>query len=77
MCCMMGHAMNHGEEMERPAGEGGPREPLLDVLQRRFALGEITRDQLEEMRAVLGLSDGKAVSAAAGRGNAWEAEHHG
>jgi len=77
MCCMMSHGMNHGGEMEGSAGEGGPREPLLAVLQRRYALGEITRDQLEEMKTVLGLSDGKAVGAAAGRGNAWETEHHG
>jgi hypothetical protein len=77
MCCMMSHGMNHGGETERAAGEGGQREPLLDVLQRRYALGEITRDQLAELKAVLGLSDGTAVGAAAGRSNPWEAVHHG
>ena len=75
MCCMMGHGMDHGEEMHGSAVEGGQRDSLLDVLRRRYAAGEISRDQLEEMRAVLGLSDGK--TAAAGGGNPWEAEHHG
>jgi len=74
MCCMMGHGMDHGGEMHGSAVEGGQRDSLLDVLRRRYAAGEISRDQ---MRAVLGLSDGKAVAAAAGSGNPWEAEHHG
>lgn len=77
MCCMMDHGMNHGGEMERPAGEGGEREPLLDILQRRYALGEITQAQLVEMKAVLGLTGEKIVGATAGGSNPWEAEHHG
>jgi len=77
MCCMMGHGMDHGKEMHGSAVDGGQRDSLLDVLRRRYAAGEISRDQLEEMRAVLGLSDGKAVAAAAGSSNPWEAEHHG
>ena len=85
MCCMtpapafgagVSRGMDHGGEMERSAGGGGQRESLLDVLRRRYALGEITQDQLEEMKAALGLSDGKAVGAAAGRSSPWEAEHH-
>jgi DNA-binding GntR family transcriptional regulator len=54
-----------------------PSESLLDVLRRRYALGEITQAQLDEMRQVLGLSEGKAVGTAAGRSNPWEVEHHG
>jgi len=77
MCCMMGHEMDHDGEMHGSAVEGGQRDSLLDVLRRRYAAGEISRDQLEEMQATLGLSDGKAVAAAAGSGNPWEAEHHG
>lgn len=77
MCCMMGHAMDHGGEMPRSSVEGGQPESLLDLLRRRYAAGEISRDQLEEMQATLGLSDGKAVAAAAGSGNPWEAEHRG
>jgi hypothetical protein len=75
MCCMS-HEMDHGGGTQKTAGEGGPRESLLDVLQRRYALGEITQAQLDEMKAVLGLSDGKAVAAAAGSSNLWEPEHH-
>lgn len=86
MCCMtpapasgagVSHGMDHGGEMERSAGEGGQRDSLLDVLRRRYAVGELSRDQLEEMKAVLGLSDGKPVGAAAAGSNPWEAEHHG
>jgi len=74
---MMGHGMGHGEEMERSAVERGKRDSLLDVLRGRYAEGEITRDQLEEMRAVLDLSVGKAVGDGGGNNNQWEAEHHG
>ena len=76
MCCMTSHGMDHGGETGRSTTEGGGRESLLDVLQRRYALGEITQTQLDEMKAVLGLSDGKAVGAAAGSSNPWEPEHH-
>jgi len=76
MCCMMSHGMDHGGETQKTAGEGGQRESLLDVLQRRYALGEITQAQLDEMKAVLGLSNEKAVGAAAGRSNPWGPEHH-
>jgi len=71
MCCTMSHEMDHGGEMERPAGDGGQSESLLDVLRRRYALGEITQNQLEAMKATLGLSDGKAVEATAGSSNPW------
>jgi len=77
MCCMMGHGMGRGEEMERSAVEAGKRDSLLDVLRGRYAKGEITRDQLEEMRAVLDLSVGKPVGDGGGNTNPWEAEHHG
>jgi len=77
MCCMMGHGMDHAGQAEGSAVEGGQRDSLLEVLQRRYALGEITQDQLEAMKATLGLSDKKAVAAPAGRSNPWETEHHG
>ncbi|MCJ7513887.1 MAG: hypothetical protein MUO23_13090 [Anaerolineales bacterium] len=63
--------------MGKPAVEGGQQVSLLDVLRRRCAAGEISRDQLEEMKAVLCFTDGKAVRAGAGNSNPWEAEHHG
>jgi hypothetical protein len=75
MCCMMGHAADHGAATA--SAGGAPSESLLGVLRRRYALGEISRDQLEEMKATLGLSDGKAVGAAEGNSNPWEAEHRG
>ena len=77
MCCMMSHGMDHGGETKGSAVGGGQHESLADVLRRRYALGEITQVQLEEMMAVLGLSEPKAVGAAAGGSNPWEAEHHG
>ncbi len=75
MCCMLGHGMDHGAATA--SAGAAPPESLLEVLRRRYALGEISRDQLEEMKVALGLSEGKAVAAAAGSGNPWEAEHHG
>jgi hypothetical protein len=69
--------MDHAGQAEGSAVEGGQRDSLLEVLQRRYALGEITQDQLEAMKATLGLSDKKAVAAPAGRSNPWETEHHG
>lgn len=40
---MMHHQMAHGSDDA----------PLLEILQKRFALGEITKDQYEEMKRVL------------------------
>lgn len=75
MCCMMSHAADHGAAAA--SAGGAPSESLLGVLRRRYALGEISQGQLEEMKATLGLTDGKVGAAAAGIGNPWEAEHHG
>ena len=77
MCCMMGHGMDHGGETQRSSVEAGQQDSLVEVLRRRYAAGEISRDQLVEMQATLGLSGGKAVAAAAGSSNPWEGEHHG
>jgi len=69
MCCMMSHQMEHGPEAMAPWGGGAQSESPLEILRRRYALGEITHDQLEEMRAVLGLSDGMTAGAPAGSRN--------
>lgn len=50
MCCMMMHEMEHSGH----AAGHTQDESLLDVLKRRYALGEITREQFEEMKRVLG-----------------------
>lgn len=43
MCLGMMHDMTHDSHSETP----------LEILKRRFALGEITKDQYEEMRGIL------------------------
>jgi uncharacterized membrane protein len=62
MMCMMGHNMDHsGQGTHAEAAPQG--ESLLDILKRRYALGEITREQFEEMRRVLGVTQGAAAEA--------------
>ncbi len=39
----------------------GQRESLLDVLNRRYALGEITREQYQQMKQTLGVSEANAA----------------
>lgn len=43
MCMGMTHEMSHESHGETP----------LEILKKRFALGEITKDQYEEMRRIL------------------------
>ena len=76
MCCMMGHQTDHEAAAEKPSHHQDRPETLFDVLRRRYALGEISRDQLEEMKRVLGLGAGTAAGAPVGAG-AWESGHHG
>ncbi len=67
MCCMM-HGMDHSEHNAQPGAKEAPRqnESLLDILERRYAVGEINRAQLEEMKGVLGLTDAGPAAAASG-----------
>ena len=57
MCCMLMHAMDHPAHGSSTTVAGGPQEESLrDILRRRFALGEISREQFEEMKQVLGVT---------------------
>lgn len=54
--CMM-HGMDHSQHNAQGTTASTPQnESLLDILKRRYALGEITLTQFEEMRRVLGLT---------------------
>ncbi len=64
MWCMLMHGMDHSEHNAPMAAASPQNEPLLDILRRRHALGEITQDQFEEMKRVLGLSESAAAAPA-------------
>ncbi len=63
MMCMLMHVMGHSAH-DAPgtpavAGEG---ESLIDLVKRRYALGEITREQFEEMKRTVGGSEANKVN---------------
>lgn len=65
MMHMLMPGMNHaGHDVQQPAAP--QTESLLDVLKRRYALGEIDQTQFAEMKRVLGLSDGVTQPAPSG-----------
>ncbi|MDE3088738.1 MAG: SHOCT domain-containing protein [Chloroflexota bacterium] len=55
MCCMMMHGMNQSGHSTPMSAMSAPQqnESLLDILKRRYALGEINQAQFEEMKRVL------------------------
>ncbi len=56
--CMMMHMMDHsGHDAHAAPTAAAQGESLLDILKRRYAFGEITREQFEEMKKTLGVSD--------------------
>lgn len=55
MMCMLMHAL-HGNHAEHPAPPSHSNESLLDILKRRYALGEISDAQFEQMKRTLGLT---------------------
>ena len=73
MCCMTGHEMGHGEHREGSAKGIDRADSLLDLLRRRYAQGEISRDQFQEMKRVLGLSASEAEAPPGHDAHAWEA----
>ncbi len=51
------HAMDHSvHDAHATPTWAGQGESLLDLLKRCYALGEITREQFEEMKRTLGVS---------------------
>ena len=62
MMCMMGHGMDHQGHTAPTAQAGSQPEPLLEILRRRYALGEIDQDQFAEMKRVLGVEESRALS---------------
>ncbi len=61
MMCMM-HGMDHSGHDAHATPTGAEQgESLLDILKRRYALGEITREQFEEMKHTLGVSDARSA----------------
>ncbi len=59
--CMIMHGMDHaGREAHAASTTAEHGESLLDVLKRRYALGDITREQFIEMKRTLGVSDPSA-----------------
>jgi len=67
MCCMMMHAMDHTAHTSPTTATGGPQEESLpDIPRRRYALGEISREQFEEMKQVLGVTPESAGASGTG-----------
>lgn len=56
MCIM--HGMDHSQHNTPTTAVNAPQhdDSLLDILKRRYALGEMTLAQFEEMKRVLGLT---------------------
>ncbi len=67
MFCMMMHDMNHSAH-NAPVTHAvaPPSESPLDILKRRYALGEISQEQFEHMKRVLGVTDAAPTATAHG-----------
>jgi uncharacterized membrane protein len=59
MLCMLMHMMGHQDHSTHKSqpvdAHGTQHESLLDILKRRYALSEITKEQFEAMKRDLGL----------------------
>ncbi len=64
MMCMLMHAM-HGGHDGHPPSVSNTQESPLDILKRRYALGEITEAQFEQMKRTLGLAPSAQTDATA------------
>ena len=63
MLCMLMHAL-HGNHGEHQATATNANESLLEILKRRYALGEISDAQFEQMKRSLGVSSSAQAEAA-------------
>jgi uncharacterized membrane protein len=57
---MLMHAM-HSEHDTRQASANNENQTPLEIVKRRYALGEINRDQFEEMKRVLGSASSNSI----------------
>ncbi len=56
--CMFMHLMDHsGHDAHALPAMALQEESLLATLKRRYALGDITREQFQEMKNTLGVSE--------------------
>jgi hypothetical protein len=65
------HAL-HGNHDAHQTAAHNPNEPLIEILRRRYALGEINDAQFAQMKRTLGIAD-----AARGEASAAQAHSHG
>ena len=61
MMCMMPHMMAHSEHIDAHVNASQPSP--FDILKRRYALGEITSEQLKEMMHVLSAAETEPAQA--------------
>jgi uncharacterized membrane protein len=62
MWCMLHHLLGHSGPSGTHSNVTQESAPL-DILKRRYALGEISREQFEQMVRVLGSADGSSARA--------------
>ncbi len=65
MClmCMMMHVMDGlGHDAQAMPATASPGKSDLDILNRCYALGEITQEQFNEMKQALGVPDASSAN---------------
>jgi uncharacterized membrane protein len=61
MICMLMHLLRHRQAAASPHDQNPPRRPLEtagEILDRRYAGGEITREQYDELKRTLDITRG-------------------
>ncbi len=62
MCMMMYWMGLSGHDAHARPAETEAGVSLLEILKRRYALGEITREQFQQLKHTLGVSDPRSAS---------------